>query len=162
MRGGRRVQVTPWATFSGASLGGRAVDNPADSAGSSLQAGVALGGPIKGDTSSWFLRVDYQQLRTPSAAPFENADANPAFTSLAGSRAGEIARWLSPTVRLAGPHRARAAFTGNRRQHALMVRAGMARGARTTRPRDRDDHGAGDRLMRAIALPDDAARWVVE
>ena len=148
MRGGRRLQVTPWATFSGASLGGRAVDNPADSAGSSLQAGVALGGPIKGDTSSWFLRVDYQQLRTPSAAPFENADATSAFTSVAGTRAGEIARWLSPTVRswqgLTGQGRVDWQFGSNT---ALMVRAGMASWSEDNPTAGIEmTNGAGDRL----------------
>lgn len=147
-RGGSRFQMTPWATFSGASLGGRAVDNPADSSASSIQAGVALGGPIKGDTASWFLRFDYQQLRTPSAAPFENADAAAAFAGAAGARLGEISRWLAPTVR------SWEGITGQGRvdwqlgaRTSLAIRAAMASWSEDNPlPGSEATNGAGDRL----------------
>lgn len=106
--GGEGFSFRPWATVSSARLGGKSVDNPGDSTATSIQAGVAMGGSLKGDTASWFLRGDYQQLETPSAAPFDaarattdsSADLNGAIRSAAqalGSR--DIASWLAPTVR---------------------------------------------------------------
>jgi len=64
------LHFAPYATFSGASLGGAAADNPGDSSASSIQAGFAAGGAIKGDTAAWFVRLDYQQLQQPTAEPF--------------------------------------------------------------------------------------------
>lgn len=147
-RGGSRLQVTPWATFSGASLGGRALDNPADSSASSFQVGASAGGPLKGDTASWHLRFDYQKLRTPTAAPFESADAVAEFTTAAGNRVGEIARWLSPTVRswegFSGQGRVDWNFG---RRTALAVRGGMASWSEDNPiPGIEGTNGAGDRL----------------
>lgn len=127
VRGGRRLQLTPWAAFSSASLGGRAVDNPADSAASSFQVGFAASGPLKGDTASWSARFDYQKLLTPSAAPFEAPDAAASVSAAAGAKAPEIARWLAPTVR------SWQGFTGQARadwqlgtRTAAGIRAGLA------------------------------------
>ncbi|HEY4320791.1 MAG TPA: carboxypeptidase regulatory-like domain-containing protein [Gemmatimonadales bacterium] len=107
-RGTGKFTFRPWATYSGAKLGGRGADNPDDSAATSIQAGLAMGGAIKGDTAAWFVRGDYQQLELPSAAPFTlgstmaDSDANllGAFASAApaGSQ-HDINRWLAPTVR---------------------------------------------------------------
>lgn len=147
-RGGSRFQFTPWATFSGASLGGRALDNPADSSASSFQVGASASGPLKGDTASWYLRFDYQKLRTPTAAPFESANAAAEFTTAAGSRVGEIARWLSPTVRswdgFSGQGRVDWSFG---RRTALAVRGGMASWSEDNPiPGTEGTSGAGDRL----------------
>ncbi|MES1259332.1 MAG: carboxypeptidase regulatory-like domain-containing protein, partial [Gemmatimonadota bacterium] len=105
VRGGGRFSFRPWATFSSAKLGGKSLDNPGDSSASSIQAGVAMSGAIKGDTASWFLRADYQQLQQPGASPFDAARATSdtaadlpgAFRTAAGSK--EISSWLAPTVR---------------------------------------------------------------
>lgn len=147
-RGGSRFQFTPWATFSGASLGGRALDNPADSSASSFQVGASASGPLKGDTASWFLRFDYQKLRTPTAAPFERAEAAAEFTTAAGNRVGEIARWLSPTVRswdgFSGQGRVDWRFG---RRTDLTVRGGMASWSEDNPiPGIEGTSGAGDRL----------------
>ncbi len=98
----------PWATFSGAKLGGSKLDNAGDSAATSIRAGVAMGGSIKGDTASWFLRGDYQQLQQPTASPFDAARATSDTSSdlFAAVRAAaqtlgskDVSSWLAPTVR---------------------------------------------------------------
>jgi len=71
-RGSDVLSFTPYASFSNATLGAAAEDNPADSAGTSIRIGAALSGPIVRDTAHFMLRLDYQQLRTPSAYPWEN------------------------------------------------------------------------------------------
>lgn len=71
-RGSNLLSFRPYATLSNATLGAAAEDNPADSAGSSFQIGASLGGPIVRDTAHFMLRLDYQQLHTPSAYPWEN------------------------------------------------------------------------------------------
>mgnify|MGYP006137220355 CR=1 FL=1 len=38
----------------------------------SFQAGVAMGGSIKGDTAAWHVHAEYQRLATPSASPFSD------------------------------------------------------------------------------------------
>ena len=107
-RGTNRFSIRSWLGYSGSKLGGRSVDNPGDSSASSVQGGVAMGGPIKGDTASWFLRADYQQLEQPSANPFEPslglADTNAnlagavhAAAQTLGSK--DVTPWLVPTVR---------------------------------------------------------------
>ena len=107
-RGGERVTIQPWVTFSGAKLGGRAADNPGDSSAMSVQGGVAMGGPIKHDTASWFIRAEYQQLRQPAANPFESglatadtsADLAGAVRTAAQSLGHEnVSAWLAPAVR---------------------------------------------------------------
>jgi hypothetical protein len=147
-RGGSRLAVTPWATFSGASLGGRALDNPADSSASSFQVGASAGGPLKGDTASWFLRFDFQQLRTPSAAPFEDPDAATFFAGAAENSTSDITRWLAPTVRtwegFSGQGRVDWSFG---RRTALAVRGGMASWSEDNPiPGIEATNGAGDRL----------------
>lgn len=98
-RGGSRLAISPWAAFSPASVGGRALDNPADSSAMSIQAGATLGGPIKGDSGAWFLRFDYQQLERPTAAPFEGVDAAAVIQGVRPQAAEALAPWLAPTVR---------------------------------------------------------------
>lgn len=71
-RGNDVLSFRPYASFSNASLGAAAEDNPADSTATSIQIGAALGGPIIRDTAHFMLRLDYQQLRTPSAYPWDN------------------------------------------------------------------------------------------
>ncbi|HEY8061502.1 MAG TPA: carboxypeptidase regulatory-like domain-containing protein [Gemmatimonadales bacterium] len=107
-RGSERFTIQPWASYSGAKLGGRAADNPGDSSAMSVQGGVAMGGPIKHDTASWFVRADYQQLRQPAATPFEpglsTSDTVPDLAGavrLAAESLGraDVSRWLAPPVR---------------------------------------------------------------
>jgi hypothetical protein len=107
-RGGERLSIEPWVTFSGSKFGGRTADNPADSSAVSVQGGVAMGGPIKHDTASWFIRAEYQQLRQPTANPFEAGLAMAdTVTDLSGAvRVAaeslghtDITRWLAPAVR---------------------------------------------------------------
>ena len=71
-RGTNLISFRPYATFSNASLGSVKEDNPADSAATSFQVGASLAGPIIRDTANFMLRLDYQQVRTPSAYPWEN------------------------------------------------------------------------------------------
>lgn len=97
--GSSRSFFRPWLSYSGSSLGGAAVDNPADSAASSFGAGIALGGPLKGDTASWFLRFNYQQLAQPSAAPLTSLDGTLAAAIATGGAPTALAAPLSPVVR---------------------------------------------------------------
>ena len=93
-----RMRVQPWASYSGASLGGAAEDNPADSSGTSIQAGVALSGGFRGDSGSWALRVDYRNLAEPTAAPFVGgSELVDAIAAAAGDT--DVSAWTSPTVR---------------------------------------------------------------
>jgi hypothetical protein len=71
-RGGNQMTFRPYGTLSSASLGADAKDNPADSTGTSFQVGASLSGPIVRDTAHFALRLDFQQLRTPSPYPWEN------------------------------------------------------------------------------------------
>lgn len=71
-RGGNQAQLTPYATWSRSSLGGRKEQNPADSSASSFQLGVSLGGALVPDTAHFFIRADYQSLQTASPFPWEN------------------------------------------------------------------------------------------
>jgi hypothetical protein len=71
-RGTNLLSFRPYATFSNASLGSVKEDNPADSTATSFQVGASLAGPIIRDTANFMLRLDYQQVRTPSAYPWEN------------------------------------------------------------------------------------------
>ena len=107
-RGSERLTIQPWIAFSGAKLGGRTVDNPGDSSAMSVQGGIAMGGPIKHDTASWFIRAEYQQLRQPAANPFEPglatadtlADLAGAVRTAAQSLGHEdVSAWLAPAVR---------------------------------------------------------------
>lgn len=97
--GSSRSLFRPWVSYSGSSLGGAAVDNPADSAASSFRAGIALGGPIKGDTASWFLRFDYQQLQQPSAQPFERLDGALVSGISDAANPTTVSGLLSPVLR---------------------------------------------------------------
>jgi len=97
--GSSRSLFRPWLSYSGSSLGGAAVDNPADSSASSFRAGIALGGPIKGDTASWFLRLDYQQLQQPSARPFESLDSELVTGITDAAEPTTVAALLRPVLR---------------------------------------------------------------
>jgi hypothetical protein len=107
-RGGDRLTFQPWVTFSGAKLGGRSADNPGDSSATSIQGGIAMGGPIKHDTASWFIRAEYQHLQQPAADPFAAGlatsdtvpDLSDAVRTAAAARGhGDINSWLAPAVR---------------------------------------------------------------
>lgn len=130
-RGGSRLLARPFATFSSATLGGAALDNPADSSGSSIQVGAAVGGPIKGDTASWFVRFDYQKLQQPAADPFVleplAQDGTDPIVAIRGGAARDVEAWLAPVVR------SRQGFSGAGRidwrfgsSSALALRVGMA------------------------------------
>ncbi|MES2304395.1 MAG: carboxypeptidase regulatory-like domain-containing protein [Gemmatimonadota bacterium] len=101
-RGDGRFRFHPYAAFSGAKLGGASADNPADSSATSLEAGLAMSGALKGDTATWFLRADYRQLEQPSADPLVAGTGDPIASLLTvaqtvGGR--DVSAWLSPTVR---------------------------------------------------------------
>ncbi len=69
------IRFQPYASYSNATLGGSALDNPADSAATSLQFGATLTGALKPDTAYFLLRFDYQQLEQPGARPWERDSA---------------------------------------------------------------------------------------
>lgn len=106
-RGAGAVSFHPYLTFSGATLGGAAPDNPTDSTGTSLQAGAAISGALIPDTLAIYLRADYQRLQQPTAFPWElDAAADGAgslrelVTSIAADSFGvNAARFVQPTVR---------------------------------------------------------------
>jgi hypothetical protein len=75
-RGTNRLSFRPYATFSSAKLGGRAIDNPGDSTASSFQVGASLSGALVPDTAHFFVRFDYQQLEQAAAAPWERDSAS--------------------------------------------------------------------------------------
>lgn len=95
---GRRI-FSPWLDYSGSSLGGAELDNPADSSAASLRGGIALGGPIKGDTASWFLRLDFQNLEQPTAAPLGADNDNLAEGITAAANGSDVAAVVNPVVR---------------------------------------------------------------
>lgn len=92
------VAVSPWVSYSAASLGGDSRDNPADSSGATIMAGASLGGGFRGDSGWWSLSVDYRSLATPTAEPYSNAaDKSEAIVEAAGET--NVNQWISPTVR---------------------------------------------------------------
>ncbi|MES2124556.1 MAG: carboxypeptidase-like regulatory domain-containing protein [Gemmatimonadota bacterium] len=102
LRGDAAFRARSYAAFSGAKLGGAKADNPADSAASSFELGVALSGGLKSDTVTWALHADYRQLERPTADPFVAGSTNPgpAIESAAQALSGtDVSAWLSPTVR---------------------------------------------------------------
>ncbi len=136
-RGSNRTSFRPYVTASAAKLGGRSEDNPADSAGTSIQAGAVLSGAIVPDTAHFLLRADYQQLRSPSAAPWETDSATykngpVSLASTIGSIAKDTfhtsagAAALAPVVRTwkGGSGLGRLDWQLNR--HTLELRAGYA------------------------------------
>lgn len=107
-RGSGAFAVSPYLTFSGATLGGDPADNPADSSATSLQAGVSLDGAIIPDTLAVHMQVDYQRLQQPTAMPWarDAVAGDPALslreqvTAVAESQYGTpVARFVQPTVR---------------------------------------------------------------
>jgi len=106
-RGAGSLAIQPYLTYSSATLGGAAVDNPADSTGSSLQVGAAISGALIPDTLSVYLRADYQRLQQPTAFPWEFDAASGGagslrdlVTSIAADSFGVSAgRYVQPTVR---------------------------------------------------------------
>jgi len=109
-RGAGPLSFKPYLSYSGARLGGATEDNPADSSGSSLQAGAELSGAVIPDTLSVFLRVDYQRLQQPTAFPWERDQvdlpslAGESLRGLVGSIAADsfgvsASRYVQPTVR---------------------------------------------------------------
>ena len=87
-RAAGKIQFQPYATFSTAKLGGRALDNPGDSAASSFQVGAVLSGAVVPDTAHFVLGFDYQQLEQPGARPWERDTAS--YRGVAGSLAQTI------------------------------------------------------------------------
>ena len=73
--GGDRVVFSPFVSGSAAKLGGRAVDNPLDSAATSFQVGAVLSGAVSHDTANFLLRFDYRSLEIPTANPWEHDEA---------------------------------------------------------------------------------------
>ena len=71
-----KLQFQPYATFTNAKIGGRALDNPGDSTTSSFQVGAVLSGALVPDTAHFLLRFDYQQLEQPGARPWERDSAS--------------------------------------------------------------------------------------
>jgi hypothetical protein len=136
-KGGDRVRFEPYATFSTASLGGAADDNPADSAASSFQVGAAISGPIIPDTASFSLRFDYQQLRTPGAYPWANDQAQlggsavslrEALPQIAEDVYGvSVASAIAPVVRNWKGFNALGRVDWQVGRHGVMFRFGFAR-----------------------------------
>lgn len=92
------VKVRPWFSYSGASLGGSSLDNPADSGGSAIQAGADFGGGFRGDSGSWGVSAEYRNISEPTAARFApGAEPVAAIAEAAGST--DVSRWTAPTVR---------------------------------------------------------------
>lgn len=101
-RGGERFTFRPYVAFSGSKAGGKAADNPGDSSATSLEGGIAMGGPLKGDTASWFLRADYRQLEQPTADPFvvrSGGDPRSGIATASSQLGASAASWLAPTIR---------------------------------------------------------------
>ncbi|MGH7523743.1 MAG: carboxypeptidase regulatory-like domain-containing protein, partial [Gemmatimonadales bacterium] len=105
-RGGEHFEFRPWASFSSAKLGGRSLDNPGDSAATSIRGGVTVGGPIKRDTAAWQVSANYQQLESPAPAPsvadiagVDSGNVATAIGAAATAQHADVARWLAPTVR---------------------------------------------------------------
>lgn len=130
--GSGKAAIHPWISYSGAKLGGRAVDNPADSSASTIEAGFRAGGAIKGDTAAWSLRAEYRQVEQPTADPFELAaggtspsEAIQAAAESLGHR--DVSSWLAPTVRTWKGGDALGRFDWRfSSQSSLGVRAGFA------------------------------------
>jgi hypothetical protein len=100
MRGGNDISFDPYANFASSTLGGDTKDNPADSAAYSYQVGASVSGAIIRDTASFMLRLDYQQLRTPSAFPFDDAGLRAALEQTAENTYGvPLGQALAPVVR---------------------------------------------------------------
>lgn len=95
--GANRTSFAPYVSWSGASLGAAAEDNPADSSASSFRGGFAAAGPIRGDTAGWAVHLDYRQEATPGAAPFSRDGIAEAIEAASGD-AGVLA-WTRPAVR---------------------------------------------------------------
>lgn len=95
---GRRI-MSPWLAASGASFGTAAVDNPADSSARSVEAGITVGGPLKGDTASWFVRLDYRDLEQPTAATSEDPAGATAAALSAVADPTDVAAAVNPVVR---------------------------------------------------------------
>ncbi|HRP07785.1 MAG TPA: carboxypeptidase-like regulatory domain-containing protein [Gemmatimonadales bacterium] len=92
------LRISPWISYSAASLGGDSRDNPADSSGASIMAGATLGGGFRADSGWWSLSLDYRSVATPAADPFPDATGR---SEVIAEAAGQttVAPWLSPTVR---------------------------------------------------------------
>lgn len=130
--GSGAAKILPWFGYSGAKLGGKKLDNPADSSSSSFDGGFLAGGGIKGDTGSWAINAEYRQSKEPSANPFEiiagGTDPTAAIQAAVQSLGhGDVSSWLAPTVRSwkGGSVLGRFDWQFDRKS-SLAVRAGMA------------------------------------
>lgn len=69
--GSRELMFRPYLTYSGATLGGKSEDNPADSSASSFQGGAVLSGSLVRDTAAYIIGFNYESLEVPTANPWE-------------------------------------------------------------------------------------------
>jgi hypothetical protein len=136
-QGGNRLQFSPFATFSGAKLGGQSEQNPGDSAATSFQFGATLTGAIVPDTAHFMLQGGYRSLQIPTAYPWE-ADSSTYLGAPVSIRATipnigadsfgtDIGRFVAPVVRTwkGGDGLGRLDWQLSDR-NAVMVRAGFA------------------------------------
>jgi len=108
-RGGGKLSLAPYATFSTAKLGQNKLDNPGDSSATSFQVGATLSASIVPDTAHLFIEGAFESLQLPTAAPWaiDSARFNGATGSLrdliptigADSFQAELGRFAAPTVR---------------------------------------------------------------
>lgn len=90
--------LRPWLSYSGSSLGGSSLDNPADSSGSAIQAGAVMGGGFRGDSGSWGLSIEYRSITEPTSARYApGSERIAAIAEAAG--ATDVSPWTAPTVR---------------------------------------------------------------
>ena len=100
MRGANDMRFRPYGTFSSSAFPADKTSNPADSSASSIQIGASLSGPIIKDTAQFMLRLDYQQQRTPTAYPFEDAALRQSLPQVAQDTYGVgLSSAVAPTVR---------------------------------------------------------------
>ncbi len=157
-RGGSRLSIHPWLSYSGSGLGGRAEDNPADSSTISLQGGALVGGPL-GQRGRFLLGGNYQTLERPTALPwtvdtarYEGAvvDFRQTLNLVAAdSFSRGLAAYTSPVLRTfrGGTGFGRFDFQVAARHH-LMVQGGLSRW-KEQQPLLGEDvsSGAGSRLQ---------------
>lgn len=157
-RGGGRLGFTPYLTWSGATLAAAADDNPADSAGTSLQAGAALSGALIPDTLSIYLRADYQRLQQPTSWPWTRDEATyqgsagslrALVTAIAADSFGTpAARFVQPTLRTwqGASGLARVDWRVSPTTQLLIRAAGAGWEERSPHPGDELGSGAGAEL----------------
>lgn len=136
-QGGNRLLFSPFATFTGAKLGGLSEQNPADSNATSFQVGATLTGAIKPDTAHFMLHGGYRSLEIPTAYPWEADSATylgapvsirATIPSIGADSFGtDVGRFVAPVVRTwkGGDGVGRLDWQLSDR-NAIMVRGGFA------------------------------------